>query len=79
MDTKYNPLGFNKQTEALLCGVGGNNLIKEFKKRDISSNVLHKLRKEDFVQLGNNICLLLDNSCINFMLEYFIYRDLNSL
>lgn len=52
MDMKYNPIGFNKQTEALLCGVGGNNLIKEFKKRDISTDALHKLTKEDFIQLG---------------------------
>ncbi|KMQ90536.1 synaptogyrin-2 [Lasius niger] len=52
MDTKYNPFGFNKQTEALLCGVGGNNLIKEFKRRDISTDVLHKLTEEDFIQLG---------------------------
>lgn len=53
MDMKYNPIGFNKQTESLLCGVGGKNLIKEFKKRNISTDALHKLTKEDFIQLGN--------------------------
>lgn len=53
MDMKYNPLGFNKHTEALLRGLGGSDLIKEFKRKDISTDVLHKLSKEDFILLGN--------------------------
>ncbi|XP_019885147.1 uncharacterized protein LOC109610477 [Camponotus floridanus] len=52
MDVTYDPIGFNKQTETLLYGVGGKNLIKEFKKRNISTDALHKLTKEDFIQLG---------------------------
>jgi len=46
-------LGFTKQTETILYGVGAQNLIKEFKRRNISTDALHKLTKEDFVQLGN--------------------------
>lgn len=57
MDMKYNSLGFNKQTEALLRGLGGYDLIKEFKRKDISTDVLHKLTKEDFMQLGNMFTL----------------------
>lgn len=45
--------GFTKQTETLLCGIGANDLIKEFKIRGISTDALHKLTKEDFMQLGN--------------------------
>lgn len=52
MDVTYDLIGFSKQTEALLCGLGGKNLIKEFKKRNISTDALHKLTKEDFVRLG---------------------------
>lgn len=71
MDMKYNPIGFNKQTEALLCGVGGNNLIKEFKKRDISTDALHKLTKEDFIQLGNTfISIIISNNYTNYVLYY---------
>jgi len=46
-------LGFTRQTETILYGVGAQNLIKEFKRRNISTDALHKLTKEDFVQLGN--------------------------
>jgi len=78
MDVTYNPIGFNKQTEALLCGVGGKNLIKEFKKRDISTDALHKLTKEDFIQLGNTFTSIYQ--CIIYVLycAHCIYRNLNS-
>ncbi|XP_050453864.1 uncharacterized protein LOC126852762 [Cataglyphis hispanica] len=49
---KYNSLGFSKHTETLLRGLGGSDLIKEFKRKDISTDVLHKLTKEDFIRLG---------------------------
>lgn len=45
-------LGFTRQTEALLRGVGAENLVKECRRRNISTDALHKLTKEDFVQLG---------------------------
>lgn len=56
---KYNSLGFNKHTEALLRGSGGSDLIKEFKRKDISTDVLHKLTKEDFIRLGNIFTLII--------------------
>lgn len=47
------PLGFTRQTEILLRGLGATNLIKECKRKNVSTNVLHKLNKEDFITLGN--------------------------
>ncbi|KAL0106530.1 hypothetical protein PUN28_016315 [Cardiocondyla obscurior] len=44
--------GFTKQTEVLLRGVGAQDLIDEFKRRDISTDALRKLTKEDFIHLG---------------------------
>lgn len=55
MDLNF--LGFTKQTETLLYGVGAQDLIKEFKRRNISTDALHKLTKEDFIQLGNTFIL----------------------
>ncbi|TGZ38131.1 Synaptogyrin-2 [Temnothorax longispinosus] len=52
MGTDLDLLGFTKQTETLLRGVGAHDLIKEFQRRNISTDALHKLTKEDFVQLG---------------------------
>ncbi|KYQ56082.1 Synaptogyrin-2 [Trachymyrmex zeteki] len=52
MGTNVDLLEFTKQTETLLCGVGAQNLVKECKRRNISTNALHRLTKEDFVQLG---------------------------
>ncbi|XP_011068300.1 PREDICTED: uncharacterized protein LOC105154455 [Acromyrmex echinatior] len=52
MDTNVDLLKFTKQTETLLCGVGAQNLIKECKRRNISTYALHRLTKEDFIQLG---------------------------
>ncbi|XP_067204469.1 uncharacterized protein [Linepithema humile] len=54
MSAFVDPLGFTKQTEILLCGVGAQNLIQEFKKRNISTDALHKLTKEDLEKLGAN-------------------------
>lgn len=65
--------GFTKQTETLLCGVGANKLIKECKKRNISTDVLHKLTKEDFVQLGNAFIFIF------IMLFYFYLHILYAL
>lgn len=49
----FDPLGFTRQTEMVLRGVGAQDLIKEFKNRNISTNQLHRLTKEDLVILGN--------------------------
>lgn len=62
--------GFTKQTETLLRGIGANELINEFKTRDISTNVLHKLTKEDFMLLGNIFILI--NILLLLLLAYFV-------
>lgn len=58
MSAVIDPLGFTKQTEILLYGVRAQNLIQEFKKRNISTDALHKLTKEDLVKLGNIFILI---------------------
>ncbi|XP_043678690.1 uncharacterized protein LOC122634133 [Vespula pensylvanica] len=45
-------LGFTKQTALVLRSLGGNNLIKPCEERNISTSELHKLTKNDFIQLG---------------------------
>lgn len=45
--------GFTKQTATILCGIGAKDLIREFRKKDLSTSALFKLTKEDFMQLGN--------------------------
>lgn len=52
MSEFVDPLGFTRQTELLLRGVEAQNLIQEFKKRNISTETLHKLAKEDLMKLG---------------------------
>lgn len=65
----YDLLGFTKQTEMLLRSVGAQHLIGEFKSRNIATNALHKLTKEDFIRLGN---VSVTQSCtyILFLLAY---------
>ncbi|KAK2576646.1 hypothetical protein KPH14_005309 [Odynerus spinipes] len=47
-------LGFTNQTATVLRGLGGGTLINECKKRNISTSELHKLTKDDFIQLGSD-------------------------
>lgn len=47
------PLGYNNQTEILLIGLGANLFTHEFKKRNISIEVLHKMTTDDFILIGN--------------------------
>ncbi|KAL2729464.1 synaptogyrin [Vespula squamosa] len=45
-------LGFTKQTALVLRSLGGNDLIKPCEERNISTSELHKLTRNDFIQLG---------------------------
>lgn len=74
MSVDLDLLGFTRQTETLLCGVGAQSLIKEFKRRNISSDALHKLTKKDFIQLGNMVYF--DNCVYCFMLACSTYREI---
>ncbi|KAL0106532.1 hypothetical protein PUN28_016315 [Cardiocondyla obscurior] len=60
--------GFTKQTEVLLRGVGAQDLIDEFKRRDISTDALRKLTKEDFIHLGNRLFSM--KNCIVFCQQF---------
>lgn len=46
------PLGFTKRTASILEGLGAGDIINEFKKRNISTDALSKLTKDDFIKLG---------------------------
>ncbi|KYM94890.1 Synaptogyrin-2 [Cyphomyrmex costatus] len=73
MSTDLDFLEFTKQTEMLLCGVGAQKLIKECKRRNISTNALHRLTKEDFVQLGadaNHAENIVNALCISKKKQY---------
>ncbi|XP_047362971.1 uncharacterized protein LOC124954295 [Vespa velutina] len=48
---RVNP-SYTKQTELILRNVGAGSLLKECQKRNISSNELHMLTKQDFIHLG---------------------------
>lgn len=72
MATDFDFLGFTRQTETLLRGVGAHDLIQEFKRRNISTDTLHKLTKEDFIQLGNTLILT-----TAFLSTHSVYRDFN--
>ncbi|XP_025154870.1 uncharacterized protein LOC112588619 [Harpegnathos saltator] len=52
MNSRYQEHGFTEQTKMLLRNIGAQSLIKECKKRKISTDELHKLTKEDFMVLG---------------------------
>lgn len=46
-------LGFTKQTETLITGLGGTpDVIKEFRKRNISTDELSELTEFDLIKLG---------------------------
>ena len=48
------PLGFTKRTATILEGLGAGDIINEFKKRNISTDALSKLTKNDFIKLPTN-------------------------
>ena len=48
----YDSFSFTKQTATLLRGLGIRELIPEFKKRNISTDVLHELSTEELIILG---------------------------
>lgn len=46
-------LGFTKQTETLITGLGGTpELVEEFRKRNISNEELSELHEYDLIALG---------------------------
>ena len=79
-------LGFTKQTEILLTGLGGGpEVIKEFRKRNISTDELAELNEIDLITLGmfslstrfiycnfNKPCLIVLNILyIRIRIQYF--------
>ncbi|XP_011303749.1 uncharacterized protein [Fopius arisanus] len=46
------PLGFTKQTAMILEGLNARDLIPEFRKRNISTDALPELSKDDLMVLG---------------------------
>ncbi|XP_033219515.1 uncharacterized protein LOC117174471 [Belonocnema kinseyi] len=52
-------LGFTKQTETLIKGLGGTpDVIKEFRKRNISTDELSELTEFDLIKLGADYTLI---------------------
>ncbi|XP_076392089.1 synaptogyrin [Megachile rotundata] len=52
MDSYYDSFSFNKQTATLLRGLGIPELIPEFRKRNISTDILHELSTQELILLG---------------------------
>lgn len=46
------PLGFTRQTAMILEGLNAQDLIPEFKKRNIPTDALPELSKDDLMVLG---------------------------
>ena len=64
-------LGFTRQTEMLLTGIGAPpDVIKEFRKRNLSSDELSQLTEFDLVKLGITQFLYFSNFCFLFVEFY---------
>lgn len=52
MDGYYDSFSFTKQTATILRGLGISELIPEFRKRNISTDILHELSAQELIILG---------------------------